>query len=245
MSSLLSQVIETSRIPSYFSYLPVRIHKEVAAIDAATFDAIEVCAPPASKERKQAIYRHTNPYGNPYALCHGECDIKKLEYFVKVVEMIWIDDDVTEEFPHTEALSEHEILCQGLHPEFDNNTETGKTVVNAPTLLNTLDTYLQEYDNSDVNFQTVEEYLPFASQMQAIALSVCTHFTRWAMELHLTEKESSSMREFEWTLGDVLALTNDYFSWNKEKYQSSTASAMLSPFSCGNTLSQRSKRDYC
>ncbi|KIJ42381.1 hypothetical protein M422DRAFT_254464 [Sphaerobolus stellatus SS14] len=237
MPRLLSEVIDTSRIPSYFSYLPVRIHKEVAAIDAATFDAIEACAPPASKERKQAIYRHTNPYGNPYALCHGECDIKKLEYFVKVVEMIWIDDDVTEELPHTEALHEHEILRQGLHEEFDNNTETGKTVgvkkaylrsarkgmmaldpVDTPAILATLDTYLQEYDNSDVDFKTVEGYLPY--RIPNAGYRVCTHFTRWAMELHLTEEESSSVREFEWTLGGVLALTNDYFSWNKEKYQS-------------------------
>lgn len=58
----------------------------------ATRDAIETCSLPGSREHSQAIYRHTNPYGNPYALCHGECDIRKLEYFVKVVEMIWIDD---------------------------------------------------------------------------------------------------------------------------------------------------------
>lgn len=92
MPVILSTPVNTALIPSYFSYLPVRIHKEVAAIDAATFHAIETCAPIGSKERKQAIYRHTNPYGNPYALCHGECDIKKLEWFVKVVELIWIDD---------------------------------------------------------------------------------------------------------------------------------------------------------
>jgi hypothetical protein len=40
------------------------------------------------------------------------------------------------------------------------------------------------------------------------------------MEIHLTDEESKAVAEFEWTLGGVLALTNDYFSWKKEKLQS-------------------------
>jgi len=48
---------------------------------------------------------------------------------------------------------------------------------------------------------------------------VCSHFTRWAMDISLTDEEMEAVREFEWTLGGVLALTNDYFSWRKEKLQ--------------------------
>jgi Terpene synthase family 2, C-terminal metal binding len=39
------------------------------------------------------------------------------------------------------------------------------------------------------------------------------------MDIHLTDEEYKAVQEFEWTLGGVLALTNDYFSW-KEKLQS-------------------------
>lgn len=39
------------------------------------------------------------------------------------------------------------------------------------------------------------------------------------MDIHLTDAEMETVREFEWTLGGVLALTNDYFSWKKEKLQ--------------------------
>lgn len=92
MPAILSIPVDTAKAPSYFSYLPVRIHKEVDAIEKATLEAIEYCAPERSKERMQALYRHSNPFGNPYALCHGECSIEKLKFFVKVVEMIWIDD---------------------------------------------------------------------------------------------------------------------------------------------------------
>lgn len=92
MTGILSRPIDTSKVANYFSYLPVHIHKDTDAIEKATFEAIKFCAPSGSKERKQAVYRHSNPFGNPYALCHGECDIEKLKFFVKIVEMIWIDD---------------------------------------------------------------------------------------------------------------------------------------------------------
>jgi hypothetical protein len=36
--------------------------------------------------------------------------------------------DVTEELRHAEALSEHEILRQGLHQKQDSNADTGMTV---------------------------------------------------------------------------------------------------------------------
>lgn len=39
------------------------------------------------------------------------------------------------------------------------------------------------------------------------------------MNIHLTDEEVELARAFEWTLGGILALTNDYFSWNKEKLQ--------------------------
>ncbi|KAF9002154.1 isoprenoid synthase domain-containing protein [Cyathus striatus] len=228
--------VDTSRIPSYFSYLPVRIHKEVAAIDAATMDAIERCTAPGSKEYKQAIYRHSNPFGNPYALCHGECNIEKLKYFVKIIELIWIDDDVTEELAHVDALEDHEVLRQGLHHKYDSNMNTGKTVgskkaflrevrdgmltldpVDTPALVMTLDHYLQEYDSSEEDFQTLEEYLPY--RIPNAGYRVCAHFTRWAMDIHLDDTGLEAVHEFEWTLGGVLALTNDYFSWRKEKWQ--------------------------
>jgi hypothetical protein len=95
MPALLSKHIDTSKVPSYFSYLPVNLHTEVGTIDDSTTKAIERCSRPESKERAQALYRHSNPYGNAYALCHPKCEIEKLKLFVEVVEMIWIDDGNT------------------------------------------------------------------------------------------------------------------------------------------------------
>lgn len=39
------------------------------------------------------------------------------------------------------------------------------------------------------------------------------------MDIHLSDEEMAAVADFEWTLGGVLALTNDYFSWRKEKLQ--------------------------
>ncbi|KAF8982900.1 hypothetical protein BDQ17DRAFT_1261850 [Cyathus striatus] len=216
--------VDTSRVLSYFSYLPVRIHKEVAAIDAATMDAIERCTALGSKEYKQSLYRHSNPFGNPYALCHGECNIGKLKYFVKIIELIWIDDDITEELAHVDALEDHEVLRQGLRHEYDLNMNTAKKVflqevkdrmltldpVNTPALLMTLDHYLKEYDSSEEDFQTLEEYLPY--EIPLAGYRVCAHLTKWAMDIHIDDTELEAVLEFEWTLGGVLAFTNDYFS---------------------------------
>jgi hypothetical protein len=78
------------------------------------------------------------------------------------------------------AQREHEILRQGLDPLQDGSKDIGQTVgakkqylrdardamlaldpVGTPGVLKTLDHYLQEYDSSDQDFKTIEEYLPY------------------------------------------------------------------------------------
>jgi hypothetical protein len=93
---------------------------------------------------------------------------------------IAIPTDFTEELPHASALVEHEILRQGLFVEHNSNTDPGKTVgmkkqylhnardgmlsldpIDTPSLLATLNRYLQEYDSSEEDFTMIEEYLPY------------------------------------------------------------------------------------
>jgi hypothetical protein len=103
-----------------------------------------------------------------------------LQYVPSNADLVHITIDVTEELPHAEALAEHEILRQGLHVEHDRNPDAGRTVgvkkqylrdardgmlaldpMDTPALLATLDRYLQEYDSSEEDFRTIEEYLPY------------------------------------------------------------------------------------
>ncbi|KAF8955786.1 hypothetical protein BDZ97DRAFT_1764514 [Flammula alnicola] len=92
---------------------------------------------------------------------------------------------------------------KGLYREFDDNHDTGKTV---------------GVKRSKTDFMTIEEYLPH--RIPNAGHRVCSHFTRWAMDIYLMKEEILAMHEFEWMLGGVLALTNDYFSWRKEKFHS-------------------------
>ena len=90
MALILSTVIDTPRVPSHFSCLAVRIHKEIAAIETARHEVIEMCTPPGSKERARALHRHSNPFGNFYAISFPEIDTKKLKLYNKILELMWI-----------------------------------------------------------------------------------------------------------------------------------------------------------
>jgi len=78
------------------------------------------------------------------------------------------------------AQHEHDILRQALDLNHDGNPDTGRTVgvkkqflrsarndmlaldpVGTPGLLSTLDRYLNEYDSSQEDFLTIEDYLPY------------------------------------------------------------------------------------
>ncbi|KIJ38561.1 hypothetical protein M422DRAFT_258673 [Sphaerobolus stellatus SS14] len=146
--------------------------------------------------------------------------------------------DINEEKPHQSALHEHEVLRQALHPEFDQNSDTGETVgakkayfqkirqeimaldpINTPELIHTLDRYLEEYDSHPMDAKTMDEYIP--KRLINSGLSVCTHFLRWAMDIHLSDDEFAAMKDFEDAMMRLVGLINDYFSWGKEKYLSS------------------------
>jgi hypothetical protein len=44
-----------------------------------------------------------------------------------------------------------------------------------------------------------------------------SYFIRWGMDTTLTDEEYESIKEYDTTMGAVLGLTNDYFSWHVEK----------------------------
>jgi hypothetical protein len=141
-----SRLVNASSIAAFFSRFPVRIHKDAPLVEEATQYIIKGCTAARSKEWKQAVYRHSNPYGNVYVLCHSECEIERLKLFAKVIELLWINDgsthaftlhpscrsncstDVTEELSHIDALGEHDILRQALDPHQDTNPDTGMTI---------------------------------------------------------------------------------------------------------------------
>ncbi|KIJ41785.1 hypothetical protein M422DRAFT_255097 [Sphaerobolus stellatus SS14] len=221
----ISSAVETSLFPSYFSAFPVCTHCNVAATEVAMHHAIEECTEPGSKDRKQSLHRHKGSV-KLYTFTYPGGRTDKLQFVVKIVELTWVHDDINEEKPHQSALHEHEVLRQALHPEFGQNTDTGETVgakkayfqkirqeiialdpIDTPKLLHTLHRYLEEYDSHPMDTKTMDD--------------VCIHFLRWAMDIHLSDDEFAALKDFEDAMMRVVGLTDDYFSWGKEKYLSS------------------------
>lgn len=46
-----------------------------------------------------------------------------------------------------------------------------------------------------------------------------SYFIRWGMGIALSDEDYESIRAYDIAMGNVLGLTNDYFSWNIEKDQ--------------------------
>ncbi|KIJ30667.1 hypothetical protein M422DRAFT_97048, partial [Sphaerobolus stellatus SS14] len=181
-----------------------------------------------------------------YAFTYPGGRTDKLQFVVKIIELTWVHDDINEEKPHQSALHEHEVLRQALHPEFDQNTDTGETAgakkayfqkirqeiialdpIDTPELLHTLDRYLEEYDSHPMEAKTMDEYISKKLINSAYTnwllsfISVCMHFLRWAMDILLSDDEFATIKDFEDAMMRVVGLKNDYFSWGKEKYLSS------------------------
>ncbi|KAF9257597.1 hypothetical protein L218DRAFT_839206, partial [Marasmius fiardii PR-910] len=223
-----SQSVHTSRHSSFFSSFQVKdCWGEMGlVIQRGLQDTITKCTRVGTRERKRAHYRHNNPAGNLFSLCLGLCQVDRLVFVVRLIEFLCIIDDVLEELPHHEALVEHDILCEAVCYEmvsvpFTENTrpewisflhEIKKEMmeldpIRSPDLFLTFEQSLRSRDSSVVDFDTLEEFV--------------TELLLWAMNIDLTSDEASStlLRDFKHSIGIIVGLVNDYFSWDMEKCQ--------------------------
>ncbi|KAJ3807942.1 hypothetical protein F5876DRAFT_1040, partial [Lentinula aff. lateritia] len=218
--------VNTTNVSSYFSSFPVRSCEldALPTIQQALNDTIYGCTAPGSKERKKAEYRHTNPAGNLFGLSFALCEADRLGYVGKLIEFLCIVDDVMEDLPFGEACIEHALLRQALYESYDDDQYGGRAVARmknylrelrmeltslndpfTPLLLKTLDTSLRDRDSNDSEFQTLADF-------------VC-QLVRWAMNISPKVQENLLVRSYEHTVGVIVGLTNDYFSWEMERQQ--------------------------
>ncbi|KAF7927548.1 uncharacterized protein EAE98_005930 [Botrytis deweyae] len=61
------------------------------------------------------------------------------------------------------------------------------------------------FDSRDDDFDRMEEIL--------------SYFIRWGMGITLSHADYKSIQQYDFTMGNILDLTNDYFSWNTKKNQ--------------------------
>ncbi|KAJ8096392.1 hypothetical protein PM082_011554 [Marasmius tenuissimus] len=241
ISSLKS--ISTTRHSAFFSTFQVKDCWEEmgSAIEQALIDTAQKCTRPGTRERKRAHYRHDNPAGNLFSLCLGLCEVERLPFVVRLIEFLCIIDDVLEELPHNEAIVEHDILCEAVSrnsteapsiPWTDNTRpewisflhETRVEMLKVdlkrtPGLFQSLEQSLRGRESSSLDFDTLEAYIPF--RLLNFDYEFVSQLILWAMDEDLPKEDSSSdlFAEFRYSIGVIVGLVNDYFSWEMEKHQ--------------------------
>lgn len=228
------EALEAREVATFFSRYPAAISIADKDVENALKIIREQASEPGSRERRRAQIRHTNPYGDPFAICHCSAFPERLVVLASIIEVMWIHDDVTEEMGHIAACKEHDVLADVLRLDFELSTFEPRNVrqktlaqelrkaidmdpVQAPAMLEMLKTYLATFDNLDDDFARMEDYMPY--RIGNCGYWMSSYFIRWGMGIEMSDEDYESIRAYDVALGNVLGLTNDYFSWNIEKDQ--------------------------
>ncbi|KAE8136791.1 terpenoid synthase [Aspergillus pseudotamarii] len=227
--------ISAFEVPEHFSRFPAGIARNSPEVVDALNKVIDASCAQGSKEEKKARTRHLTAGNEPFAICHCTAFPDRLVVLSSIIELAWINDDVTEELEHKEACIKHDILIDAMDPEKLANAPAGtfnalETLFGlhvqkasamdpdaAEKMVEVLTNYLKTFDSSDEEFVSMEKYNPYRVANSGYWIS--SYFIRWGMGLVLSDVEYELLRDFDFSLGVILGLTNDYFSWNVEKDQ--------------------------
>ncbi|KAJ3753760.1 isoprenoid synthase domain-containing protein [Lentinula raphanica] len=238
MAPFTSHPVDSACAPAFFSSFPVISCEPDAlpTIQRALNDTIYSCTTPGSKERRKALYRHTNPAGNLFSLAFALSETDRLRYVAQFIEFLCILDDSTENMPFEEACTAHSIIRQALTDKYDVDHNGAKAVgmmknflhnlceelfgLDDPStalLLKTLDRSLRDRDSDDSEFVTLAEYIPY--RRTNFDHDFVCQLLRWGMNVKPEVQESPLLRTYELINGTIVGLTNDYFSWEMERQQ--------------------------
>lgn len=84
--------VEGFKVPVFFSRYPAGISVAARAVEDALKQVGEEASEEGSRARRRALIRHTNPYGDPFAICHCSAFPERLVILASLVEVMWIHD---------------------------------------------------------------------------------------------------------------------------------------------------------
>ncbi|THU80458.1 terpenoid synthase [Dendrothele bispora CBS 962.96] len=227
-----------------FDGLPVKSCAQdvVPIIATAVQETIELCTEAGSDIWKRAQSRHSKLSVNLYAMMFCDSKKSKLGLAVSLIEFLCILDDIMEDLPQMEAKKQHELLSQVLLdepvPEIDGQSlETfgldklkhflhkmklqimSLSADPGLNLVSVLKQSLKDRESGPSSVQTLEEYLPH--RVTNLDHSFVCQLLSWSMDIDLTEhdRKQHTLNQFEYAIGVIAGLVNDYFSWNMEKSQ--------------------------
>ncbi|KAF5372501.1 hypothetical protein D9758_005235 [Tetrapyrgos nigripes] len=234
----MSKAIDTTLAPQYFQRFPVHIHKDEPVVKEGSSAAVKMFERlvPEKDTRSHAV----GPYGDAYAICYPEGDTEKTKLAGEIIEALWMYDDIIEALPHDEAALEHATVKQMLAGNKDGKAPGRKTLMTSifrdardrmmvldpkgsPWMIGVLRQYLTEYDGNDNTYNDIEEYATFRTLN--VGFRIMSGFMQWTTDIYLNEEETQITKDFYMASGRVMALTNDYWSWEMEKRESIDRSA--------------------
>ncbi|TGO51061.1 hypothetical protein BCON_0170g00300 [Botryotinia convoluta] len=169
------QVIDTKKLPGFFSRYPAAISVGATDVENALSAIALEASQPDSRERRRALIRQSNAYGDPFSICHCSAELERLVLLASIIEVMWIHD---EELDHGAACREHSALAEVLKIDVQPSDFTSKNVrqsalatvlrkaidldpEKAPRMIETLQDYLANFDIRDDDFDRMEEYMPY------------------------------------------------------------------------------------
>ncbi|KAJ5162612.1 Terpenoid synthase [Penicillium coprophilum] len=226
--------VKGHKVPIFFSRYPAGISIVAREVEYALRQIDEQACEEGTREWRQAIVRHANPYGSYFTICHCTAFPERLVLFSTMAEVLWIHDDMTEEMDHASACREHDEMAKVLRLDIEesmfksgNLRQRSLAAVlrkaididpkQAPTMIQMLKKYLATFDSVGGAFTRMEDYMPYRIANSGYWMS--SYFVRWGMGMMLSDEEYASIEAHDTAMGNVLGLTNDYFSWDMEKDQ--------------------------
>jgi hypothetical protein len=159
--------------------------------------------------------------------------------------------DLAEDIPHHEATQVHAQLSSSLETNTASHDASRKMVLmglfqnfaqrlmrmdnkGASRVIDSLKSYLQNYDSKKGEFQSIEEYTEYriinvgfwyvfsfhtSSTFQSLTWNhrIMESFMQWTLGMALTETEQQITHELCLSAGRAMGLTNDLYSWNVER----------------------------
>lgn len=86
------QVIDTKEVPGFFSRYPAAISVGATDVESALSAVAREASQPDSRERRRALIRYSNAYGDPFSICHCSAEVGRLVLLASIIEVMWIHD---------------------------------------------------------------------------------------------------------------------------------------------------------
>ncbi|KAK7032048.1 hypothetical protein VNI00_013417 [Paramarasmius palmivorus] len=226
----MSTALDVSLFPECFTSFPVRLHKDERLLAARCNTLVEEFSHLLPDYQPPSL--SAGPHGVVYALCFPEGEIRRLMLCAEFTESAWFYDEAV--LLHAAV---KQMFVQGSQrangPDLDVAPKKWLSLISifqhtaarmidvdpkgAPWLLERHVQYWSEYDSTKGSYDRIEDYIRYRNLN--IGYWTMSNSMQWCLDIYLSDEEMRLSQDFDTSSTRVLTLTNDYWSWSREKGQ--------------------------